>query len=338
MKKILVTGGGGYVGSVLCEQLLEKGYHVICMDRFFFGLDSIKHLITNPNFSYVKDDVRWFDKNILKDVYCVLDLASLSNDPAGELDQSKTLEINHKGRVRVAKLCKDIGVKKYFLASTCSIYGFNENICDETSAINPLTTYAKASSMAEKEILGFADDKFCTTAFRFATIYGLSKRMRFDLVVNTMTLSLFQSQKIIVNGGGHQQRPLVDVRDACQAYLLGINTDDHLISGHIFNVGSNEQNYKIIDLANEIGKSLNLNYEIISKGDPDYRSYRIDFSKIKKNLSFKASYTPAKSAIEIFTKLKDGSLDYGMKTKTVDWYLHLLNNKDDSVAIDGKIL
>jgi nucleoside-diphosphate-sugar epimerase len=288
-------------------------------------------LISNQNFSYVKDDIRTFDKKILKDVYCVFDLASLSNDPAGELDQSKTLEINHKGRVRVAQLCKNMGVKRYFLASTCSIYGFNENICDETSTINPLTTYAKASSMAEKEILGLADDKFCTTAFRFATIYGISKRMRFDLVVNTMTLSLFENQKIIVNGGGNQERPLVDVRDTCQAYLLGINADEHLVNGQIFNVGSNEQNYKIVDLANEIGKALNLDYQIISKGDPDYRSYRIDFSKIKNGLSFRPNYTPAKSAIEIFAGLKDGSLDHGIKTKTVDWYLHMLNN--DSMSL-----
>ncbi len=337
MKKILVTGGGGYVGSILCQQLLEKGYHVICLDRFFFGLDPINPIIHNPNFHYVKDDIRWFDKNILKGVYCVLDLASLSNDPAGELDQSKTLEINHKGRVQVAETCKDMNVEKYFLASTCSIYGFNENVCDETSTINPLTTYAKASSMAEKEILDLADDKFCTTAFRFATMYGLSQRMRFDLVVNTMTLSLFQNQQITVNGGGNQERPLIGVRDVCQAYLLGINADNSLINGQIFNVGSNEQNYKIIDLANEIGKSLNLNYQIMSKGNPDYRSYRIDFSKIKKVLSFQTNCIPTKSAVEIFTALKNG-LDYGMKTKTVDWYLHLLNNNDSSIAIDGKIL
>lgn len=328
MKKILVTGGGGYVGSVLCEQLLKEGYHVICLDRFFFGLDPINHMISNPNFSYVKDDIRRFDRSILKNVYSVLDLASLSNDPAGELDQSHTLEINYKGRVRVAQLCKDMDVRKYFLASTCSIYGFNENVCNETSTINPLTTYARASSMAEKEILDLANDKFSTTVFRFATIYGISKRMRFDLVVNTMTLSLFQNKTITVNGGGNQGRPLVDVRDAADAYLLGIRADDELINAQIINVGSNEQNYKMIDLAKEIGNSIGMDYEIISKGNPDFRSYKIDFSKIKKSLSFTSRYSPSQSAKEIFSALKTGILDFGIKTRTVDWYLHLLQNQN----------
>jgi len=282
----------------------------------------------NQNFSYIQDDIRWFDENYLKEVYCVIDLASLSNDPAGEIDPSKTTEINYKGRVRVAKLCKSQGVKKYFLASTCSVYGFNENISSETSPTNPLTTYAKASAMAENEILPSGDADFCCTAFRFATIYGLSKRMRFDLVVNTMTLSFFQNKTIIVNGEGNQKRPLIDVRDASQAYFLGINTDSELINGQIFNVGSNAQNYKMIDLAREIGDATKVDYEIISKGDSDFRSYHIDFSKIKNTLSFTPQYTPPTSALEVLDALKNSSVDCGIKTRTVDWYLHLLKNKN----------
>lgn len=324
MEKILVTGGGGYVGTILCERLLEENYKVICLDRFFFGLEKIKHLLPNDNFSYVQDDIRRFDKKILKDVFCVIDLASLSNDPAGEIDASKTLEINYKGRVRVANLSKSMGVKKYFLASSCSLYGFNKEICNENSKINPLTTYAKASALAEKEILELGNKDFCCTSFRFATIYGLSKRMRFDLVVNTMTLSLYQNHLISVNGGGHQKRPLIDVLDASEAYLLGIKSHNDSLNKQIINVGSNKQNYKMIDLANEIRNVIGEECKIISKGDPDFRSYHVDFSKIKELINFIPSYTPSESSKEIFDELKNKSLDHGIKTRTKDWYLELI--------------
>ncbi len=340
MKKILVTGGAGYVGTVLIEKLLKEGCQVVCLDRFFFGFDPVKNLTSNPNFSYIRDDIRWFDKNILKDVYCVIDLASLSNDPAGELDPSKTMEINYKGRVRVAKLSKSMGVKKYFLASTCSVYGFNENICDETSQTNPLTTYAKASKLAEEEILNLSSHDFSCTSFRFATIYGISRRMRFDLVVNTMTLSLFQNGKIIVDGDGNQKRPGIDVRDVAQAYLIGIDADEQVLNEQIFNVGSNDQNYKIIDLAEEIRNAIGIKYDILFKGGPDIRSYHIDFSKIKNRLLFNPNHSPQTSALEIFNSLKDGTIDSGIKTWTAKWYSHLMKNKNlnEGILIDGKLL
>lgn len=340
MKKILVTGGAGYVGSVLCDILLQNNYEVVCLDRFFFGFESISNLKQNSNFSYVKDDIRWFDPNLLKNVFCVIDLASLSNDPSGELDSAKTMEINYAGRVRVAKLAKSMGVERYFLASTCSAYGFNENICNEESKINPLTTYAKASTLAEKEILNLADSKFCTTVFRFATVYGLSKRMRFDLVVNRMTLSLFKNRTISVDGGGKQGRPLVDVRDASQAYVLGIKSDDEIINGQIINVGSNEQNYKMIDLAKEIGDSIGMEYEIATRGDPDFRSYKVDFSKIQKIMKFMPKHTPTTSSREIFNALQMNHITDEIKTKTVEWYSHILKdpalNKD--LSINGILL
>jgi len=331
LKKILITGGGGYVGSVLVEKLLNEGYQVVCLDRFFFGLEPISHLTKFKNFSYIKDDIRWFDQNILKDVYCVLDLASLSNDTTGELNPKQTMEINYQGRVRVAKLAKFMGVEKYILASTCSVYGFNEKICNENSPIDPLTTYAKASAQAEKDILDISSDKYACSSFRFATIYGPSKRMRFDLVVNTMTLSLFKNRKITVHGEGIQKRPLIDVRDACKAYLLGIKAEPELLNGQVFNVGSNNQNVQMSDLAKEIGDANKIDYKIESKGSTDFRSYHVDFSKIKKTFSFIPDYTPSISSMEIFNLLKNNSIDSGPKTITIDWYTHLIKNQKISL-------
>lgn len=170
---VLVTGGAGYIGSVLTTMLLEKGYKVKCLDRFFFGEETLKEVSSNPNLELIKDDIRWFDPEVLEDVDAVLDLASLSNDPSGELDPSKTYDINYLGRVRVAKLSKEYGVKRYVLASTCSVYGFQEDVLNEDSPTNPLTTYAKSNVLAEKDVLSLADDKFAATALRQATCLRL---------------------------------------------------------------------------------------------------------------------------------------------------------------------
>ena len=166
------------------------GHKVKCLDRFFFGKESLAEVLSNPNLEIIKDDIRWFDPKILKNVDVVLDLAALSNDPSGELDPSKTIDINYLGRIRVARLSKEYGVKRYILASSCSIYGYNDNdgSVDEISKINPLTTYAKANRKAEEDVLPLADSKFSVTALRFATVYGYSGRMRFDLAINSMVL------------------------------------------------------------------------------------------------------------------------------------------------------
>jgi len=190
--RVLVTGGAGYIGSVLVRMLIDAGYDVICLDRLFFGLESIQELLDNPNFKLVRDDIRWFNPDVLKGVDIVIDLAALSNDPTGELDPMKTYDINYLGRIRVARLSKECRVGRYIFASTCSVYGFQERVVNENSSLNPLTTYAKAAVLAEKDILPLASRDFIVTVLRFATAYGLSHRMRFDLVVNAMTLSLYK--------------------------------------------------------------------------------------------------------------------------------------------------
>ena len=139
--KILVTGEAGYVGSVVIPQLIKDGHHIKCLDRFFFGDGYLSQGQFSNNLELIREDIRWFNPQILKDVDIVLDLAAISNDPAGDLNPEKTFEINHKGRARVAKLSKENGVKKYILASSASIYGQQDNIADENSEVKPLTAY-----------------------------------------------------------------------------------------------------------------------------------------------------------------------------------------------------
>ncbi|MEM3443221.1 MAG: SDR family oxidoreductase, partial [Candidatus Bathyarchaeia archaeon] len=273
----------------------------------------------------IKDDVRWFNPEILEGIDAVFDLASLSNDPSGELDPQKTLEINYKGRVRVAKLSKKHGVKRYVLASTCSVYGFQEGILTEESNLNPLTTYAKANVLAEKEIMPLANKNFTVIALRQATVYGFSPRMRFDLAINGMVLGFFKNGKIPIMRDGKQWRPFIHVKDTSNAFLTVLEADNELVNGQIFNVGSNEQNMQIFDLAKLVAESINLPFNYEWYGSPDARSYRVSFDKIKKTLNFKPQYTPKNGAREVFDALKDGKLNADdPKTITVKWYKHLL--------------
>ena len=337
-KTILVTGGAGYVGSILIPSLLKNNYCVKCLDRFFFG-DEYLLSLKNDNLELIYDDIRWFDGKILDDVDVVLDLAALSYDPVGELNPEKTFEINHLGRSRVANLSKEHGVSKYILASSASVYGQQNSVADETAIVNPLTAYSKANRMAEIDTLKLNDENFSTTVLRFSSIYGISPRMRFDLAVNSIVLDLFNSGKIIIYGK-ENRRPFLHIKDAIRAYLLVIQSPISKISGQIFNVGSNDQNYRIYDLAKSVGDSISKNYDFEAKDTPDNRSYFASFQKISEVIGFKPEFTVEESSKEIYNALKTNELVFTEKMITVKWYNHILSNSSLSkkLSINNKIL
>jgi nucleoside-diphosphate-sugar epimerase len=322
--RVLVTGGAGYIGSELVRELLHLGHKVVCLDRFFFGKESVLDILDEKNLVIIKDDIRWFEPKILKDIDVVMDLAALSNDPAGEIDQAKTFDINYLGRIRVARLSKEYGVKKYILASSCSIYGYQQNVLDEDSPAEPLTTYAKASKKAEDDVLPLSSSQFTVTVLRFATVYGCSKRMRFDLAINAMVLDLFKNSKIHIMRDGNQWRPFIHIKDAIQAYRLVMKQSSDNVNGTIFNVGSDNQNYQILQLAQGIAKVVDIPYEVEWYGSPDFRSYKVSFKKFKTELGFEAKHSPEDGASEIISELKNGSISDSLKTRTVDWYKHLI--------------
>jgi nucleoside-diphosphate-sugar epimerase len=323
---ILVTGGAGYIGSVLIIELLKNDHKVKCLDRFFFGAESLDETLANPNLQLIRGDIRWFDPNILRDVDVVIDLASLSNDPSGELDPVKTFDINFLGRSRVARVSKEYGVKRYILASTCSVYGAQDCFLHEGSEINPLSTYAKASQKAEEDVLPLADSKFAVTVLRFATVYGYSRRMRFDLAVNAMVLGLYKNHAIKIMRDGTQWRPFIHIRDVVKAYNSVMTQPSDKINGQIFNVGFDDQNFQILHLAEMVGKSLNLPYKIHWYGGKDARSYRVKFKKFKETVNFGAPHSIKEGTIEIFEALKDGRLKESLKTNTVEWYKHIIDS------------
>lgn len=338
--KVLVTGGAGYIGSVMVQMLLDEGFDVVVLDRFFFGKETLKDVDGHPRLTLVKDDIRWFDPSLMKGVDAVIDLAALSNDPSGELDPKITMEINYKGRVRVARLAKKHGAEKYIFASTCSVYGFQEEIVNENSPTNPLTTYAKSAILAEQDIMPLGNSEFSVTFLRQATVYGLSPRMRFDLVINAMVLYLWKERKLRIMRDGKQWRPFVHIKDTSRAFIKVLEADNDMVNKQIFNVGSNNQNYQILPLAQMLADALGMELQYEWYGDPDKRSYKVDFSKIKEVLGFKPKYTPKDAAKEIYQALDEGRIKDDIKTRTVQWYKYLLEAHRiiRDVELNGRIL
>ena len=293
------------------------------VDRMFFG-DTLGAVREDARVKCLRQDIRWLDGAVFDGVDAVIDLAALSNDPSGDLDPEMTLAINHRGRARVARLAKEHGVRRYIVASSCSVYGFQEGILNELSTPNPLTTYAQANIEVEKSNLPLADDTFCVTVLRFATLYGLSPRMRFDLAINGMTLGIWEKGTIPVLRDGTQWRPMVHVRDAARAFVMVLQADTAVVNGQTFGAGSDDQNVQILPLAERLATALGKEFKYEWYGLPDHRSYRVSFEKIHKALGFEPKFTPEDAAREIALALEEKRVVPDMRTRTVEWYKNLL--------------
>jgi nucleoside-diphosphate-sugar epimerase len=340
MTKVLVTGAGGYIGTQLVKDLVKSGNDVTAVDRFFFGQETLKDFFANPKVSIIQKDIRDLTEADMVGHEVVCDLACLSNDPAGEIDPALTYAINRDGRIHVASTAKRAGVNKYIISSSCSVYGQGqEPKLTEKSATNPISVYAKSTLEAEQQNLSIADKNFSVTSLRNATVFGLSNRMRFDLVVNLMTLTAFQKGRIIVMGGGKQWRPLVHLSDVSNAFQLIINSSIDNVNHEVFNIGLD--NFQIKNLAYLVREELPINIEIdVAPDDADKRDYNVVFEKARNKLSFIPKVSVVDGIREIYSALKSGSVDTGPKTVTVSWYRNILDAKRllDEVILDGRVI
>ncbi len=342
MKKIFVTGAGGYIGSVLVEHLLQAGHKVTGCDRYYFGKDILgSETFNNQNFTLLQKDIRELTVDDLRGHDVAIDLAGLSNDPTCDLKPSLTYSINFKGGVNVAECAKKAKVPRYIYSSSCSVYGLGvSQSLTESAETQPQSYYAKGKVDVEARLLELSNEDFHVTVLRNATVYGLSKRMRFDLVINIMTLKAWKDRRIFILGGGKQWRPLVHVRDVVRGFCLVMEAPISVVDRQIFNLGSNAQNYQVSQIANII-KDVLPSVELIQvPDDPDKRTYNVNFDKINRALGFACDFQARDGAREIVEALNYGVLDpEDSRTRTIEHYKFLLRVEDTmaELAKNGRI-
>jgi nucleoside-diphosphate-sugar epimerase len=311
IRSVLVIGGAGYIGSALTAQLLDLGYHVRVLDCLLYGDEAIVPFYTHPNFELIEGDLRHIDTVVsaVKGMDAVVHLGAIVGDSACQVCEDLTIKINLEATRTIARVSKGYGVQRFVFASTCSVYGASDEILDEKSALNPLSLYARTKLVSEKVLLSLGDATFAPTILRFGTIYGLSGRARFDLVVNLLAAKAFQDGEAGIFGGA-QWRPLVHVRDVAQAILLTLQAPLEDVRGQILNVGSNEQNYQIADLGLII-QNMVPHARVVTQPQEDNRNYRVRFDKIHDLLGFEPQYTVEDGVAEILSALASGQIaDY----------------------------
>ena len=307
LKKILVVGGGGYVGAVLVPKLLDKGYFVRAFDTFWYGENVLKSEIANPNFEILKGDIRNEEDNkkALKGMDTVIDLACISNDPSADLNPKFTHSINYDGQVLLMKMAKaSSSIKRFIYASSSSVYGVKvEKNVTEDLPLEPLTQYSKLKVETERFLLPFNSDNFTVVIVRPATVCGYSPRMRLDLSVNLLTSQAITHKKITVYGGV-QKRPNINIHDVVDVYCSFIEANKEKISGQIFNAGY--ENLTISEIAKLVKKVVGKEVVIENSPTNDLRSYHISSEKIKRVMGFNPKYTIEDAIIEIKDAFKKG--------------------------------
>jgi nucleoside-diphosphate-sugar epimerase len=309
---VLVIGGAGYIGSALLTKLLNKGYRVRLLDLLMFGEEPIAQHLDHPRLELVRADFRQVDKVVeaMHGMDAVIHLGAIVGDPACALDEELTTEVNLMATRMIAEVAKGHGVRRFIFASTCSVYGASDEILDERSILNPVSLYARSKIASEKVLMKMADANFAPVILRFGTIYGLSGRTRFDLVVNLLTAKAIVENQITVYGGD-QWRPFVHVDDAALAVHKVLEAPLSVVREQVFNVGSNEQNYTIQQVG-EIIQRLVPEASLLSMGnDSDRRNYRVSFNHIRNTLGFVPQWSLEQGIRQVIHAFESGKIvDY----------------------------
>ncbi len=308
VKKILVTGGAGYIGSVLVPKLLKKGYEVRVLDKMIFGKEPIKEF--KDKIELIIGDSRYIGPEIMDGIDAVIHLAGFSTDPTSQYDPRLTDTVNHIATEHLARLAKFKGIKRFIYASSCSVYftldtPLEPPLYKETDPINPISAYSLSKRCSEQVLLGMANKDFQPTIFRKGTLYGYSPRMRYDLVFNAFVKDAYYKKVLNVDAGGEIWRPMIDIQDATDAYLNAIELPLEKVGGKIFNVA--HTNWSIGNLAKEIKKILkekkNIDIELDIKPVSLTRNYKADTTAFNEVFNFKPSQNFEEAVLEIWDHL-----------------------------------
>jgi len=335
---ILVTGGAGYIGSVLVSELVSRGEKVRVFDKLYFGdsgLNGVKEKI-----DLVQGDVRDFPESVLEGVKAVIHLGSLSNDPTAEFDPKANQQINFEGTLRVAEAARKKGVERFTFASSAAVIGFHvDTVADEVFPPNPQSEYAQSKLDAENGLKSLVSEKFCPVIFRQATVFGFSPRMRWDLVANTMTKDAFSRGTIFVYCAGENWRPLVHIKDIAAAHILALRAPAEKVRGQIFNLVY--KNYQILELGHWVKEVLKKYKPIAvetSFGAKESRSYRIAGVKVKEIIGFEPRHSVEEAVLEIYDILRSGRYtDFDNPIYyNIDW-MKLLADMESRLKVMGRV-
>ncbi len=309
---VLLIGGAGYIGSGLLPRLLQRGYKVRLLDGFIYGDEPIAECLGHPNLEIMKADFRNLHDVVLamRGVQSVIHLGAIVGDPACSLDEDLTIEVNLLATRTIAEVAKANGVRKMIFASTCSVYGASDDLLNERSALNPVSLYARSKIACERVLLSLRDSHFTPVILRFGTVYGLSGRTRFDLVVNLLAAKAMVDGKITVIGKD-QWRPFLHVHDAGRAVLAALDARTEQLSDTIFNVGSDSQNYTLGEIGELIRSMVPTAELICSESADDRRNYRVNFSRIRTVLNFTPEWTLEAGIQQVVDAIRSGEVvDY----------------------------
>jgi nucleoside-diphosphate-sugar epimerase len=329
--RVLLTGHKGYIGTVMVPMLHDAGHEAVGLDTDLYQASTFgEGMVDIPE---LKKDVRDVRLDDVRGFDAVFHLAGLSNDPLGNLNPDLTYEINHLASVHLARFCKEAGVPRFVFSSSCSNYGAGgEDLLNEESAFNPVTPYGVSKVRVEQDVAKLADDAFTPTFLRNATAYGVSPRLRFDLVLNNLVAWAFTTGKVFIKSDGTPWRPIVHIADISRAFIATLHAPREVIHNQAFNVGRNADNYRIRELGDIVKETVpGCTIEYAKDAGPDKRCYRVDSSKIANTLpAFQPEWDARRGARELYDAYKTIGLQLddfeGPKYKRIDHIKQLLSS------------